>query len=82
MIETCKIIREIYNPDCTNLHLFTAKDSITAANETRGHSRKTFHKRPRLNLRIPCFTNSVALWSSLHANIVETTSLNSFEKGF
>ncbi len=59
------------------------KDSISPAYETRGHSRKIFHERPRLNLRKHCFTNRVvALWNSLPAKIAEATSLNSFKKEY
>ncbi len=81
MIETYKIIHQIYYSDCSNL--FRMKDSISPAYETRGHSRKIFHERQRLSLRKHCFTNRVvALWNSLPAKIAEATSLNSFKKEF
>ncbi len=81
MIETYKIFHQIYDSDCSNL--FRMKDSISSADETRGHSRKIFHERPHLNLHKHYFTNRVvALWNSQPAKIAEATSLNSFKKEF
>ena len=47
---------------------------------TRGHSRKLYKKRSRLNVRANAFSNRVVdVWNSLTASVVTAPTLNAFK---
>ena len=76
MIETYKILGGKYDEDCTE-GLFTLQ-----VNETRGHSKKLYKTRARLNIRKYTFPNRVVNnWNSLPERVVNSETTIRFEKG-
>lgn len=74
MIETYKILHELYDSNCVG-DLFTMKQSIT-----RGHDYAVQIKCPNTTIRKNFFTLRVSsTWNSLPKNIAEATSLNQFK---
>lgn len=75
LIETYKILTDKYDPEVSRL--FTMRNEST----TRGHNRKIFKKRPRLNTRKYSFCYRVVdLWNQLPEDIVEAKTKYSFER--
>ena len=74
MIETYKILNNLYDEQCANL-FFEMKET-----NTRGHSFSIKTKYSRSNVRRNFFSVRVPnLWNSLPALVVEATSLNIFK---
>ncbi len=74
MVETYKIMEEIDKIDKTKLFTMAKYKS------TRGHSRKIFKRRSRLNLRANVFSNRICdNWNNLPEQIVSAPSLNAFK---
>ncbi len=75
MIETFKIINNIYNQDCTE-GIFQMKEECT----TRGNGKKIFKKRSRLDMRKHSFPNRVVnTWNDLPEWVVSADSVMRFE---
>ena len=79
MIETYKFTSDIYDPvisDILPLH----KANVEGHN-LRGHSKKLFKKRARLNIRKHFYSQRVVdTWNSLPQKVIEAPSVKSFER--
>ncbi len=74
MIQVYKIIEGIDKVE--ENHFFTRATYIT----TRGHSRKLFKKRARLNMRANSFSNRIVEnWNNLSDDVVTAPSVNAFK---
>ncbi len=74
MVQTYKIMQDIDLIDKNKL--FT----MASCTRTRGHSKKLFKRRARLNVRVNMFSNRVTdTWNSLTEDIVTAPSLNAFK---
>ena len=74
VIEVYKIINQI---DKINIGKFFQFAQNTG---TRGHSRKLYKKRSRLNVRVNAFSNRVVdVWNSLTESVVTAPTLNTFK---
>ena len=75
LIETYKLLQEIYDP-LTTKELLNVNNSST----TRGHNFKLLKNAPRLNTYKYFFTNRVTnLWNQLPSHIVNASSVNCFK---
>lgn len=76
MIETYKILQGVYDDDvCGDLFV------LQGDSRTRGHSKKLFKRRTRLNIRKYCFCNRVVdNWNSLPEWVVNVDSVDKFER--
>ena len=78
MIEVYKILTGKYDRGVANF-IKLRKDHITRE-EGRGHSKRIYIQRPKLNIRKHSFTVRVAnLWNSLPEEVVNAKSVNSFK---
>lgn len=76
MIETYKIVNGSYDRDVCE-DLLTMSEDIG----TRGHNKKLYKRRSRLDKRKYAFGNRVVnIWNSLPADVVNSESVKSFEK--
>ena len=75
MIETYKILSGVYDPEvCKNLFVLR-EESVT-----RGHDKKIYKERSRINKRKFSFCNRVVdLWNGLPQCVVEAESVREFE---
>ena len=77
LIETYKILQEIYDPITTN-ELFTLNTNNNT--NTRGHNFKLTKFSPTLNNNKYFFTNRVVnLWNQLPSDVVNSSSVNVFK---
>ena len=77
LIETYKILQEIYDPITTN-ELFTLNTNNST--KTRGHNFKLTKFSPTLNNNKYFFTNRVVnLWNQLLSDVVNSSSVNVFK---
>ena len=75
LIETYKLLQEIYDPLTTKELLNVNKHSTT-----RGHNFKLLKNTPRLNTYKHFFTNRITnLWNQLPSHIVNASSVNCFK---
>ena len=73
MIETYKMLHEIYDNTDQLLHLNTSSS-------TRGHQLKLAKRHARLNIRLNCFGyRVVSPWNSLPDSVVTSPTLNTFK---
>jgi hypothetical protein len=78
MIEVYKIINEKYDKEVGDF-VKLRKDHITRE-EGRGHSKRVYIERPKLNLRKHSFTVRIGkLWNNLPENVISAKSVNSFK---
>ena len=79
MIETYKIISEIYDTKVSSL-LTLHNDQIQSNRSLRGHTKKLFKFRSKLNIRKNFYSNRIVnLWNNLPQSVVDSPSLNSFK---
>ena len=77
LIETYKILQDIYDP-ITTKGLFTLNN--TNFTKTRGHNFKLTKISPNLNIKKYFFTNRVVnLWNQLPGDVVNSSSVNVFK---
>ena len=79
IIETYKITSGKYDSEISNLfQMYNTQQHRTGM---RGHSKKIFKKRPRLNIKKNFFTHRIIdTWNSLPENVVSAPSLKAFER--
>ena len=81
MIETYKILNNIYDSRVTGGLLDLYVNHIDNPERIRGHTLKLFKRRARLNTRQKFFSHRVVdTWNSLPQNVVSAPSLRSFER--
>ena len=79
MIETFKILSGYYDTSVADF-LCRYDQNVDDANRQRGHAKKLFKRRSRLNIRKYSFPfRIVDTWNSLPAAVVDAPSINSFE---
>ena len=75
MIETCKILNNIYDSRVTN---FLSKSNFST---TRGHNFKLFVQHVNFNIRKWFFSiRIVDIWNRLPSNVVNASNVMCFEK--
>ncbi len=76
MVETFKVMNCVYDRSVSE-GLFMKQDESV----TRGHEKKIFKQRPRLDIRKHSFCNRVVnSWNSLPNSVVNATSVLDFER--
>ena len=74
MIQTFKIVSGIDRTDAS--HILEFREEST----TRGHDKKIFKQRARLNVRKSAFSHRIVNdWNSLPQSVVDTENLNQFK---
>ena len=80
MIEVYKILTKVYDESVSQILSLHAHKVPEQRQNLRGHSKKLYKERSRLNIRKTFFTNRVTnLWNSLPEKVVCAPSLNSFK---
>ncbi len=80
MIETYKILHNLYDHNCSNM---LKLHSSFYVRETRGHKLKLYHEHSRLKKRKHSFPNRVvSLWNSLPEKVALAPTLNQFKNEY
>ena len=80
MIETFKILNNHYDKNVSNF-LCMHRDQVQNPDQIRGHSKKLFKRRPRLDIRKHSFGfRIVDPWNSLPEKVVTAPSTKAFER--